>query len=360
MNALHLSRSCLQLLHEYTLGDKPIEFQILSSHDVNYHNPNMNIAIPVFSIHGNHDDPSGYGGLSSVDILSTSGMLNYFGRCDDVEQVEIDPILLKKGTSQLAIYGLSHIHDNRLARIFRDSKVLINVPDERSGEWFNLMVLHQNRVDRGPKNFVPEEILPEAMDLILWGHEHDCRIAPESVANRRYQITQPGSSVATSLCEGESLEKFIGLLSIVGNKYKLDPIKLKTVRPFVFKSINLDDYEEEIGYDEADAVPKTKQLLSGIIEEMIAEAKGQETRDSPAQPKLPLIRLRVHFKDERNCFNTIRYGQQFHERVSALLFFGAEIHSIKPWKKKQTMKYFLDFRDSGCESDGYGENGARQ
>lgn len=26
---------------------------------VNYEDPDINIAIPVFSIHGNHDDPSG-------------------------------------------------------------------------------------------------------------------------------------------------------------------------------------------------------------------------------------------------------------------------------------------------------------
>lgn len=302
------------MLHEYTLGDKPIEFEILSQHDVNYLNPNMNVAIPVFSIHGNHDDPSGYGGLSSVDILSTSGVLNYFGRCDDLEKVEIDPVLLKKGQSQLAIYGLSHIHDNRLARIFRDSKVLLNVPDERSGEWFNLMVLHQNRVDRGPKNFVPEEILPENMDLILWGHEHDCRVQPESVAGRNYMVTQPGSSVATSLSEGESLAKHIAVVSIIGDKFKLEPIKLKTVRPFIFKSINLVDYEDELEFDDVDIVPKIKELLAGIIEGMIADARALET-ESAAQPKLPLIRLRVHYKDESHCFNAIRFGQQYNERV---------------------------------------------
>ena len=26
---------------------------------INYEDPDINIAIPVFSIHGNHDDPSG-------------------------------------------------------------------------------------------------------------------------------------------------------------------------------------------------------------------------------------------------------------------------------------------------------------
>lgn len=49
----------MELLRRFTLGDSPINFEILSEHEVNYDDPNTNIAIPVFSIHGNHDDPSG-------------------------------------------------------------------------------------------------------------------------------------------------------------------------------------------------------------------------------------------------------------------------------------------------------------
>lgn len=65
---IHTHR-CLQLLRTYTLGDRPITMEFLSEqlinfHDalngtVNYEDPNLNIAYPVFSIHGNHDDPSG-------------------------------------------------------------------------------------------------------------------------------------------------------------------------------------------------------------------------------------------------------------------------------------------------------------
>lgn len=36
---------------------------------INYEDPNLNVGIPVFSIHGNHDDPQGAG---SVRILFVS------------------------------------------------------------------------------------------------------------------------------------------------------------------------------------------------------------------------------------------------------------------------------------------------
>lgn len=68
----------MQLLRKYTLGDKPISFEFLSDQaqnfrdslnkTVNYEDPNINVAYPVFSIHGNHDDPSGI--LSNTSFAS--------------------------------------------------------------------------------------------------------------------------------------------------------------------------------------------------------------------------------------------------------------------------------------------------
>ena len=91
------SRDCLYkvtaLLREFTLGEKPVEIELLSNPQegqasgfsyvpvklhfeppllltkhsfpaVNYEDPNFNVGIPVFSIHGNHDDPQGAGVVS--------------------------------------------------------------------------------------------------------------------------------------------------------------------------------------------------------------------------------------------------------------------------------------------------------
>lgn len=63
------------------------------------------------------------------------------------------------------------------------------------------------RVPHGPQQSVPEGMFDDNIDFVVWGHEHDCRVEPEEVAGKRYRICQPGSSVATSLADGESLEK---------------------------------------------------------------------------------------------------------------------------------------------------------
>lgn len=47
---------------------------------MNFENPNFNIGLPVFTIHGNHDDPAGTDNLSAVDMLSSCSLVNYFGK----------------------------------------------------------------------------------------------------------------------------------------------------------------------------------------------------------------------------------------------------------------------------------------
>lgn len=321
-NALN---KCLRLLRQYTLGDKPIEIEFLSDQSlnfldslnqtVNYEDPNLNVSIPVFSIHGNHDDPSGFGRLSSLDILSSSGLINYFGKWVDLQKIEINPIMIKKGETQLAMYGLSHIHDARLARLFIDAKVVMEKPDEKTGVWFNLMVLHQNRADRGPKNFLPENLLPEFLDLVIWGHEHDCRIWPEENSAKNFYVSQPGSSVATSLSEGEAIDKHCGLLQIYKNKFNMQELPLKTVRPFIFDSINLADYADEYDLNDGDATEKVMEIAKDKITEMLERAK-LKISDDPRQPKLPLIRLRILYTEEDQMFSPIRFGQQYNEQVA--------------------------------------------
>ncbi|XP_054738689.1 double-strand break repair protein MRE11 [Anastrepha obliqua] len=321
-NTLH---NCMKLLRRYTFGDKPINIEVLSDQSINFHNapndtvnyedPNLNVAIPVFSIHGNHDDPSGFGRLSSLDLLSTTGLVNYFGRWTDLTKVTINPVLLRKGQTQLALYGLSHIHDARLRRLFEDFKVSIECPSSEEGEWFHLMVLHQNHADRGPKNNIPEELLPDFLHLVVWGHEHDCHIEPQFNAKRNFYVSQPGSSVATSFAEGEALKKHVGLLEIHKTRFQMKPLPLQTIRPFVFDSVDLSQMIEELKLDEGDVTNKVIAMAKERVEEMIAKAKEQLT-GHPKQPTLPLIRLRIIYSNEEQVFNAIRFGQSYNEQVA--------------------------------------------
>ena len=85
------------------------------------------------------------GNLCALNLLSVANLVNYFGKPEDIEDISVSPILLRKGSTQLALYGLGSVRDERLHRLFLRSKVKFLRPKEQSDDWFNLFMLHQNR-----------------------------------------------------------------------------------------------------------------------------------------------------------------------------------------------------------------------
>ncbi|KAM6933265.1 double-strand break repair protein MRE11 [Xenentodon cancila] len=317
--------NCITLLRKYCMGDSPVTFNILSDQTVNfnttkfpwvnYQDENLNISIPVFSVHGNHDDPTGSEGLCALDLLSASGLVNHFGHSNSVERIEISPILMQKGSTKLALYGLGSIPDERLYRMFVNNQVSMLRPKEDQDEWFNLFTIHQNRSKHGPTNYIPEQFLDDFLDLVVWGHEHECLIAPSRNEQQLFYVTQPGSSVATSLSPGEATKKHIGLLRVKGRKMNLQKIPLKTVRQFFIQDVVLADYEDIFTPDTPQVTKKVEDLCYAKVTEMLEEAE-RERLGSPLTPEKPLIRLRVDYSGGFEAFNTSRFSQKFVERVA--------------------------------------------
>jgi double-strand break repair protein MRE11 len=176
----------MELLRKYCLGDDPVFTTILNDQKeifkasfgkVNYEDPFQSVSLPIYSIHGNHDDPSREGGngdsLAALDLLAVSNLINYFGKADRVEDIEVTPILLRKGATNLAIYGLGAIRDERLNRMWNQKHVKFVRLTEEQGrdDFFNIFILHQNRdYGRGAKNCIHESMIPEWMGKDIFGY----------------------------------------------------------------------------------------------------------------------------------------------------------------------------------------------
>lgn len=134
---------------------------------------------------------------------------------------------------------MSNVRDERLHRLFRDGKVKFERPGVDTDQWFNFLAIHQNHAMHTFNSCIPENFLPHFLDFVLWGHEHECIPYPVHNPETSFDVLQAGSSIATSLSEGESPEKKVFIINIKGRDYSLEPIELKTVRPFVLREIVL-------------------------------------------------------------------------------------------------------------------------
>lgn len=317
------------------LGEKPCELELLSDasdifegafNHVNYEDPDINVAIPVFSIHGNHDDPTGDGHFCSLDLLQVSGLLNYIGRTPESDNIAVKPVLLQKGQTKLALYGMSNVRDERLFRTFRDGKVKFFKPGVQQKDWFNLMAVHQNHHAYTETGYLPENFLPDFMDLVVWGHEHECLIDPRYNPEMLFHVMQPGSSVATSLSPGEAIAKHVAIVNVTGREFKVEKHRIKSVRPFIMKEIVLANEKQFKGLEKKTNNKQDVMLrLVDIVNEMIKQAieewnAVQEEEADDEEVPLPLIRLRVEYSSPDGgrfeCENPQRFSNRFVGKVA--------------------------------------------
>lgn len=341
----------MRSLRKNCLGMKPCELEFLSDANevfegafphVNYEDPDMNISIPVFSIHGNHDDPSGDGHFCSLDLLQVAGLVNYFGRVPEVDNIQVKPVLLQKGKTKLALYGLSNVRDERLFRTFRDHHVSFFRPTQQASDFFNLLTVHQNHTPHTATSYLPENVLPDWMNLVVWGHEHECIIDPRKNPETGFDVIQPGSSVATSLIPAEAVQKQVTIVSITGEGYTSKPIPLKTVRPFVQDHIVLQKIPEFKKLQNLkNNREKITKLLIQHVDEMIDTANRDwlALQDEPEHEieeedrPLPLIRLKVEYTAAEGGNFDVENPQRFSNRFVGRV---ANINDVVSFYRKKT------------------------
>lgn len=382
----------MRLLRRLCLGvDGDVRLAVRSEHsDINYMDENCAVSLPVFVIHGNHDDPTGAAGLdalSALDLLAEARLITYFGKVQSAKKIDVAPILLQKGATKIALYGLGNIRDELLYDTWcKQRKVRWLSPQDpglgdddhhahaesdddddddpgfvrhsesardAASRWFNLFVLHQNRITRGSSRGIAETLLPQWLDYVIWGHEHDS--IPELKLTKP-PIVQPGSTVATSLSAGESLPKHCVMLEVYKGTLNHRAIPLRTVRRFEFADVALSDHQEL----DAKRPDDVRAFLHEQIETMIARQEAQfdearsaldedeESKERVAGYKYPsrdfytrvlthavrppLVRLRVEIGEGVDTLNVQRFGQPYVGRCATageLLIFHRARHGIR-------------------------------
>ena len=87
--------------------------------------------------------------------------MNYMGKIDlpvddaDAQNtgIAVRPVLIRKGNTRLGMYGMGNIKDQRMHFELRSNRVRMFMPRDKD-EWFNVLLLHQNRCVYPPNPFL--------------------------------------------------------------------------------------------------------------------------------------------------------------------------------------------------------------
>ncbi|EDR28118.1 double-strand break repair protein MRE11A, putative [Entamoeba dispar SAW760] len=298
------SKYCLtktmELMRKYLMGTPKNSFDVAYTYENNQEDNgfsmNQGIKYPMYVIHGNHDIPSGLEHVAGLDILQTAGLVNFIGKAEDISKIDnttdqtilhLSPILLQKGTTRIALYGMSYKKNEEMHRLWASSQVQIDEPD---GDIFKILLIHQDRILRNTLTTFPEELLKDRFNLIVFGHEH-CSQVEEG---NNVQIIQTGSSFPLSICEFEKAEKFIGLAHINGMKINMNKIALRSVREVFFEVVQMSQKIEGSA---------NLELVENYIREEVQNFFDQVNTHSKTM--LPLARIIIEYKN-LGCIPNLR------------------------------------------------------
>lgn len=88
-----------------------------------------------------------------------------------------------------------------------------------------------------PPSFPPSSNYLTALQMAHVKADLGGHLQESTEAGCKFNIMQPGSSVATALSEGESKKKHIVLLEVNGEQFRTINYPLETVRPFVHDNV---------------------------------------------------------------------------------------------------------------------------
>ena len=89
------------------------------------------------------------------------------------------------------------------------------------------------------RNCVFENRIPEWVDLVVWGHEHECIENVQTNEETGVFFLYPGSTTPTSLVEAESKQKHCFMITVEDSHFKCDALPLRSARPFIHRNIEL-------------------------------------------------------------------------------------------------------------------------
>ena len=327
------------LLRKYCRGQPDTATYKTPPHDEHVLQCLQQLSLPMFTIHGNHDEPSGMGYKSPLHVMSEANLLCYIGTPSgggDTSKRHVQPILIQKGAIQVALYAFGNVRDEKALAEAIKAKTWTFEPPPNPRTTYSVLMLHQNNSAKPwtRDHSLDHRDLPDYLDLIIWGHEHE-PLRPRKQTHPRAMIYQPGSSVATSICKMEQKAKSVGIITLEGDgtTRRMNRITLQSVRPVLFDT-SVSHMDEAVALKIAQKTLTWGMWLENHLKKQL----------SPPPNMLPLVRVLI---DTAYLPDETRYQLNRKEVAQRLASCVANVNTVIRFMRRALPPVLVKEEDGG-------------
>jgi hypothetical protein len=165
----------VRLLRDHVFGSRSIDFEVVwEKRRPNYACENINVGLPVWGIEGKLEAKGGkvrekiISGENCVEkeegvwpVLETEGYVNWL-RSEIAKP--LTPVIIKKGETKIALYGLNY--QRNIREVLEKGGIKLLMP-QKEEEVFSILVMHLDGKKEEPEDFL--KLLPKELDLVVFG-----------------------------------------------------------------------------------------------------------------------------------------------------------------------------------------------
>lgn len=260
----------------------------------------LDISLPIFAIHGQKDGPRYLENVvSPLEILSQSSILNYFGRNPVKENqkkeevFKIEPVLVKKRRTKLALYFLTHLRETKLSKMLVEKRVEFVHPG--GNDYVKILILHQ-KFDSNPywdKSVsslqIHPDLIPKVFNYVLWADEKFKK--NEVVEKEGYKLIKISSTCPSSLLKSDLRERNLFFAEFERRQFSHEEVKIKYPRPVILMSLTA----ERIDLSAKDGRVEVTRSEQSIKDEVMKRLGiyYQQGHDLPGPLDKPIFRVLI-------------------------------------------------------------------
>ena len=208
----------------------------------NINSDDLNVNIPFFVIHGNHDAPAGENVPAPCKLLSTVKFINYFKTENIDDYINLSPVVIRRNDLDVVLYGIGFLFQKAFYNALKNKKFNFLKPNiQLNQNVYIICLIHQDKIGRDSKMENFQEMMTSTysfIDLFIWGHEHE---------HIKYQdgskVMQIGSTICTNLSKKSSFGNYMVIYEISLNNDEIHTnfteIPLQKTRPLLYKNISI-------------------------------------------------------------------------------------------------------------------------